>query len=111
MTKKEIAATPKQESAQKQVININGKEYPCFSTLAANFDFKDVTGKEVNKIDPESITELVAYMWATIKGACYRMGVSFPYESPRELSYYLNDASIAEWSALMATRRVDGKKK
>ncbi len=96
---------------KKKVIVINGKEYPCFRTLAANFDFKDVTDKEVSKIDTESITELIAYMWATIKGACARMGVEFPYKSPRELSVFLDDNSIAEWSALMNDQEQDDKKK
>ena len=84
-------------------------KYPCFQTLGANFDFKDVTGKEVSKIDPESITELAAYMWATIKGACTRQGIEFPYQTPRELAYHLDENSIVEWSAMMEAN--ESKKK
>ena len=108
MNKKENADAVKASAPKKSII-IDGKEYPCFQTLGANFDFKDVTGKEVSKIDPESITELAAYMWATIKGACTRQGIEFPYQTPRELAYHLDENSIVEWSAMMEAN--ESKKK
>ena len=102
MNKKETTVAAKASAPKKSLI-IDGKEYPCFQTLGANFDFKDVTGKEISKIDPESVTELTVYIWATIKGACKRQGVDFPYETPRELAYHLDEGSIEEWSAIMET--------
>lgn len=96
--------------ANKKTILINGKEYPCFKTLAANFDFKDVTGKEATQIDPESLTEIIVYMWATIKGACKRLDVEFPYESPRALAVDLDDDHIVAWTNIINSQP-DGKKK
>ena len=96
--------------ATKKTILINGKEYPCFKTLAANFDFKDVTGKEATQIDPKSLTDIIVYMWATIKGACKRLEMEFPFDSPHELAVYLDDDHIVEWTNII-NAKPEGKKK
>lgn len=93
-----------------QVITINGKEYPCFRTMAANFDYKDITGKDVNRLDTDSVTDMLTYMWACLRGACRRMNVKFPYESPRELSVWLDESHIERWSELMNSGDDDKKK-
>lgn len=85
-----------------RTITINGKEYPCFRTLAANFDFKDATGKEVTHLDQEAITELVVYMWATIRAACTRTGVDFPYPTARDLAYHLDESDIEQWGKIIS---------
>ena len=80
----------------KNTLTINGKEYPCFRTMAANFDFKDMTGKEVTALDPSSITELIFYLWACLRGACKRMEIDFPFDTPRDLSVYLDAVSYTQ---------------
>lgn len=94
----------------KKVFIINGKEYPCMRTLAASFYFKDITSKEVTQIDAESITEMATYMWATIKGACERLGVAFPFEAPRDLALYIDETDILAWSELVMDDGADKKK-
>ncbi|MDE6801752.1 MAG: hypothetical protein K2J06_03205 [Muribaculaceae bacterium] len=90
---------------------IDGKEYPCTRTMSANFDFKDVTGKEVSEMDPTSITELLIFIWACLRGACKRAEIDFPYPTPRDLAVYLDDSHIEQWSALMTAGNEDESKK
>lgn len=95
-----------------RTIIIDGKEYPCFRTLAANFDFKDATGKEVTAIAPDSITELTTYLWAVVRGACRRKGVEFPYDNARDMAVYLDESDIIDWNDRMArSMEADVKKK
>lgn len=96
-----MAKTTSDTETKKTTVIIEGKEYPCVPTLGANFDFKDMTGKEVTQIDPESITELLTYMWAVLKGACRRAGIAFPYETPRDLADVCGNEELEAWSAIM----------
>lgn len=96
----------------KSTIIIDGKEYPCQRTMGATFDFKDITGKDVSKMDPEDVTESLTFMWATIRAASKRVGVEFPYDTPRDMALVITDVEVAEFGRLMTVQtQVDVKKK
>ena len=83
-------------------IKIDGKEYPCVRTMGATFDFKDVTGKDISRMDPEDVTENITFMWATIRSASKRAGIEFPYATPRDMANVITDVEVAEFSRLIA---------
>ncbi len=96
----------------KPTISIDGKEYPCQRTMGATFDFKDITGKDVSKMDPEDVTESLTFMWATIRSACKRAGKEFPYATPRDMAVAITEAEVVEFGRLMADQDSgDDKKK
>lgn len=96
----------------KTTITIDGKEYPCQRTMGATFDFKDITGKDVSRMDPEDVTESLTFMWATIRAACKRAGVEFPYATPRDMALVITDEEVVEFGHVMAgqTSAEDKKK-
>ena len=95
----------------KPTITIDGKEYPCQRTMGAIFDFKDITGKDVSRMDPEDVTENLTFMWAVIRAACQRVDVEFPYATPRDMAIVITDAEVGEFGRIMAGQADDSKKK
>lgn len=95
----------------KTVITIDGKEYPCQRTMGATFDFKDITGKDVSKMDPEDVTESLTFMWATIRAACARFDTEFPYATPRDMAMVITEAEVTEFGQLMAEQAQEEVKK
>ena len=62
--------------AEVKVI-INGTSYPCRQTMGAMLRFNRETGKEVTDLKPDSITDLVTYLWCCITSACKHDGIDF----------------------------------
>lgn len=61
----------------KKRIMINGKEYPCRITMGAMLRFRNETGKDVNSMKDNDITELVIFLWCCIASACAADKVEF----------------------------------
>ena len=63
----------------KAFVKIDGKEYPCYVTMGAFLEFKKETGKEAT--EPEALsgmTDMIAWLWATVKSASRREKKDFP---------------------------------
>ena len=62
---------------------VNGKEYPCYSTMGACLRFYEMTGKEVAQIKGWQSSLQCQYLYCCVKSACEREKMDFPY-SPLE---------------------------
>ena len=60
------------------VINIlvNGKAYPCRSSMGAMLRFKKLTGKEVTEAG-ENLSEMCTYLFCCVASACKVDGIEF----------------------------------
>lgn len=57
---------------------VNGIEYPCRVTMGAFLRFKGCMGKDVSKMDPSDLSELVTFMWCCVASACAADKRDFP---------------------------------
>ena len=57
-------------------VNIDGKVYPCKSTMGALLRFKEETGR-----DPQltGTSDMCVFIWCCAKSACAREGIDFPF--------------------------------
>lgn len=58
-------------------LTIGNKEYPCRVTMGAMLQYERETGKDVQKMDGNSITELITFIWCCVISACRADGVEF----------------------------------
>lgn len=77
-------------------IVIDGTEYPCFQTMGAVLYYKDETGEEVSAIKAGEISKLVIFFWCTVKAACDRCKVEFPYTA-REFAVMVDSSQLDQW--------------
>lgn len=91
-------------------ILIDGKEYPCFTTMGAMLYYKEETGEEVTAIKGDEISKLILFFYYTVKAACDRCGVEFSY-SPRQFAVMIDPGTIEEWQRASAEESAgdDGK--
>lgn len=82
-------------------ITIDGKAYPCQQTAGAMLRFKEITGKEVTEIDPNSISDLIKFLWCCICGACKREGINFEM-SLMEFADSIGADDLTAWQKKMA---------
>ena len=63
-----------------KTISINGKPYPCRVTMGAMLRFKRETGRDVNQISQDDVSDLVIFLWCCIASASKADGVEFGME-------------------------------
>lgn len=86
--------------ADMRKIIIDGVEYPCFQTMGAMLYYKEETGEEVTAMKPDEISKLILFFYCTIKAACDRKKVEFPY-SAREFSVMIDADTLTGWQTSM----------
>ena len=57
-------------------ILVNGKAYPCRSSMGAMLRFKKLTGKEVTEAG-ENLSEMCTYLFCCVASACKVDGIEF----------------------------------
>lgn len=62
----------------KVTVMVNGIDYPCRVTMGAFLRFKGAMGKDVSKMDPSDLSELVTFMWCCVASACAADNLDFP---------------------------------
>ena len=77
-------------------IKINGKSYPCYSTMGAELRYKKQTGKEFEPTGQDT-ESWVTYIWARIVSACSASKVEAPNMSVDELADCLTPTDYAKW--------------
>ena len=61
---------------QKRIeLTIDGKRYPCYSTMGALLRFHDTTGREADRIS--GVSDMIVYLWCCVVSACRREGIDF----------------------------------
>lgn len=78
------------------VISVNGENLPCSPTMGAMLRFKNETGKEVNEIDPRSVSELCTYLYCCVASACDRDKKEFGL-SLMEFADRVSPEDMAAW--------------
>lgn len=60
-------------------IKINEQEYPCYFTLGAGLEFKQIIGHDISKMDTTDLVEAGTLLYCQCKSACRREKIDFPY--------------------------------
>ena len=60
---------------EKRKIEIDGREYPCYSTMGAMLRYRQTTGNEADTI--RGLSEMLTYLWCCVASASKREGASF----------------------------------
>lgn len=89
------------EIKRKLVIEIDGKNYPCYQTMGALMLLERETGKRAEQCD--TLSDQCVFLWACCKSACRREGVEFDYTvedfadniTPDDLLAWANAQSLA----------------
>lgn len=80
-------------------IDIEGVKYPCFPTAGAMLFFKQTTGKEVTEFDPSQFSELFTFFYCTVRAACVRERVAFPFKDAEEFGCMVDPEVLQAWGA------------
>lgn len=82
---------------KKNVITMNGVQYPCRLTLGAIKAFKEQTGKELSDIGADMVA-LGTLIHIAAGKSCQKEKKPFPWQSADEL---LDDLDLADMPALV----------
>ena len=58
-------------------ININGKEYPCRTTMGAMLRFRNETGRDASAMRDGDTADLITFLHCCVASACNADGVEF----------------------------------
>lgn len=86
-------------SKKKVVVEIEGKEYPCFQTMGALMLLEQETGKR-DVQECKTLCDLMTFLWACCKSACRREGIPFPY-GVDDFADNLSPEDLAAWVLAM----------
>lgn len=78
----------------KKIIEIDGKKYPCYSTMGAMLRYRQETGSEVDTM--RGLSEMLTYLWCCVVSACKREGVSFDM-SLMDFADAVNVSDMQSW--------------
>lgn len=78
-------------------IKVDGRTYPCRSTLGAMLMYKRTTGKDVSEMDG-SITDLFIFLWCCVVTSCRHDGVEFRM-SLEEFGDSMTPEDLVAWTA------------
>lgn len=97
---------------KKQImIEIDGKEYPCYITMGAYMLLEQQTGKPATQCT--SLTDQITFLWACCKSACGREHIEFGY-TLQDFADNLTPEDMAAWQAVQpdadAEEGTEGKK-
>lgn len=96
---------------KKVTVIIEGKAYPCRSTMGAMLRFKEVRGKDVSEMDGTDLGDLMAFLYCCVKSACARERVDFPYTYD-DFTDSISPEEFQQWSrSLESDGNDDGEKK
>lgn len=78
------------------LIKVNGDSYPCKPTMGAMLRFRELTGKEIDKMDATSISELCTFLFCCVASACNREKKPFTM-SLMDFADQVSPEDMAEW--------------
>ena len=56
---------------------VDGTAYPCAGNMGAMLRFKEVTGRDINTLDPSSVSDVCTYLWCCVASQSRKEGVKF----------------------------------
>lgn len=90
-------------------IIINGTGYPCYLTMGAALEFKQMTGHDVSEMKVNELVEIGTMLFCQCKAACRREKMDFPY-SYEDFMDQLTDEDILALSRQKVTDNSSKKK-
>lgn len=91
---------------KKIEIKIGGKSYPCRPTMGAMLRFHELTGREVTDIQPQSITDLLTYLYCCVASASKADGVAFGMEL-MDFADAIAPDDMNEWASALTEAPTD----
>lgn len=93
---------------KKFQIQVNGKSYPCRPTMGAMLRFHQLTDREVSDIRPESISDLLTYLYCCVASASKADQIPFEMElmdfadaiMPDDLNQWATSLSSSQQAAV-----------
>ena len=82
---------------KKNIITIQGKEYPCRMTMGAMLEFKNRTGKEVTDISGTDLSLVVTLLYCCLLSSCRADKVTFPFENEIGMADHMSPEDLAGW--------------
>ena len=92
---------------KKIQIIISGKTYPCRPTMGAMLRFHQITGREVTDISPDSVSDLLTYLYCCVASASKADGIPFEMEL-MDFADAIAPEEMNEWVANAAKNGGDG---
>ncbi len=83
---------------RKVEVIVDGKSYPCRTTMGAMLRFKRETGKEVTEISDWEFTDLCTFLWCCVVSASKHDGVEFDM-SLLDFADCITPSELSEWTA------------
>lgn len=90
-------------------VKINEIEYPCYFTLGAGVEFKQLTGHDVSKMDFGDLVDLGTLLFCQCKWSCKRENIDFPYTYEQFLCQ-MSDEALYEAAEKQEKNAVKKKK-
>lgn len=87
----------KKTNGNKIIVEIDGKEYPCYITMGAYIILEQETGK--NASECVSLSDQITFLWACCKCACNREKIKFDY-TLQDFADNLTPDEMAAWQAV-----------
>lgn len=82
-------------TAKAQAITIVGKTYPIVITMGAFLEYKRLTGRELQDVASDSISDIITLLHCILKSACRREGIEYPYSSVDDLACHITPDELA----------------
>lgn len=81
----------------KQMIRINGIEYPSRMTMGAMMEFRRLTGKEVTEMQGSDLSLALTLLYCCVLSASRADGITLPFASAIEMADFMEADDFASW--------------
>ena len=87
---------------KKFQIQLNGKSYPCRPTMGAMLRFHQLTDREVSDIRPDSISDLLTYLYCCVASASKADQIPFEW-SLMDFADAIMPDDLNQWAASLSS--------
>lgn len=79
---------------------VDGTAYPCAGNMGAMLRFKEATGRDINTLDPSSVSDVCTYLWCCVASQSRKEGVKFDM-SLMDFADWISLDDLAQWNLSM----------
>ena len=81
----------------KNVIKIEGVEYPCVMTMGTMLEFKNRTNKEVTELTGNDLSLVIVLLFCCVLSSCRAAGITFPFKTEMEMADHMAPEDLTAW--------------
>lgn len=85
---------------KRNVIKIEGREYPCRLTMGALLEYNRMTGKEATEAGGGDLTSIIALLYCCLLSSCRADGVELPYQDEMSMADHIVPDDLSAWQAV-----------